>query len=151
MCGVDSQAAAWCMGSGSKGQLGIGAQDQFIYYISATPVPVAPENGSTIPFYAVSAGGWHTCGVSPRTAIGPLPSPATTTSSPTVPEVGLPTPEAAPATSPLPSPAPNLGAQSKSPSSSSSFPVGAIVGAVVGAAGKLQGRAVGFECGQVGC
>lgn len=128
ICGVDRQAAVWCMGSGVDGQLGAGAQYQFDYKGSASPLPLALDSGSPIPFYSVSAGGRHTCGVSPRDAISLAPSPAVS-----------------PAASPLSSPPqPNpLGQDSGSPkqnslSSSSAFPVGAVVGAVAGAAGELN-------------
>ena len=117
-CGVDALQAAYCWGDGADGQLGTGRQDNVGVlegYSSNTPIPIAQEGGSTIPFYSVSAGGRHTCGVSLR---------------------------AAPAASPAP--APSLGAEGTSApappppaSSSSSFPVGAVVGAVVGAAGEL--------------
>ena len=114
MCGVDSQAAAFCWGQGVDGQLGTGTQGrvgQYDDYGSTTPLPVAAVGGSTIPFYSLSAGGKHTCGVSNRAAAAP-PSPP-----------------------PAPAPAPGPGEGGSEPSSAS-FPVGAVVGGVLGGAGE---------------
>jgi len=55
-CGVTTGGAAYCWGANSFGQLGIGAVDQALH-----TAPVAVGGGLT--FASVSAGYYHTCGV----------------------------------------------------------------------------------------
>ena len=128
---MDTLAAAYCWGDGAVGQLGTGTQGrvgEYADYTSDTPLPVAQEGGSTIPFFSVSAGDKHTCGVSSRAA--PAPSPSAS------PVASNPSPGAGGSGSP---------AEQQS-SSSSSFPVGAVVGAVVGAAGERVGGCMPPVC-----
>lgn len=170
VCAVDGTALAWCWGDGVNGQLGTGEKGKGEggnYYKSTAPVPVAAVNGSAIPFYSISAGGEHTCGVSPRAAVvaSPPPSPvapspeivAVPSPSPAPPSPASPSPQVVAVPSPSPSappaPSPPVGAPGTSspppgeplnnppqvvPPSTSSFPIGAVVGAVAGAAGEVR-------------
>jgi alpha-tubulin suppressor-like RCC1 family protein len=56
MCGVAATGTAYCWGSNWYGQLGNG--DSFF---TSSPAPVAVTGDSS--FTAVTAGGWHTCGL----------------------------------------------------------------------------------------
>jgi alpha-tubulin suppressor-like RCC1 family protein len=59
-CGLTTTGAAYCWGRGSEGQLGNGAMVD-----SSRPVAVsAPSGTSTLTFSSISAGGFHTCGIS---------------------------------------------------------------------------------------
>ena len=60
-CGLTATGAAYCWGSNSKGQLGNGA-------IGGTNSVAAPVTGG-LTFVSLSAGGSHTCGVTPDGAI----------------------------------------------------------------------------------
>jgi alpha-tubulin suppressor-like RCC1 family protein/uncharacterized protein YjdB len=60
-CGLTAAGAAYCWGSNSKGQLGNGTS-------GGTFVPAGPVSGG-LTFVSLSAGGSHTCGVTPDGAI----------------------------------------------------------------------------------
>ncbi|PYO91529.1 MAG: chromosome condensation regulator RCC1 [Gemmatimonadetes bacterium] len=57
-CGVTTAGAAYCWGANGDGQLGDGSTTN-----RSTPTPVRVVSGVT--FAAVSAGGFHTCGITP--------------------------------------------------------------------------------------
>jgi alpha-tubulin suppressor-like RCC1 family protein len=60
-CGLTAAGAAYCWGSNSNGQLGNGT-------IGGMNIAGAPVSGG-ITFVSLSAGGAHTCGVTPDGAI----------------------------------------------------------------------------------
>jgi len=60
-CGLTTTGAAYCWGSNGRGQLGNGST-------GSSPAPVAVSAGG-LTFTAVSAGGAHTCGVTPSRAV----------------------------------------------------------------------------------
>ena len=60
-CGLTASGAAYCWGSNAKGQLGNGT-------IGGTFVPAGPVSGG-LTFVVLSAGGSHTCGVTPNGSI----------------------------------------------------------------------------------
>ena len=60
-CGLTAAGAAYCWGSNSNGQLGNGT-------IGGTFVPAGPVSGG-LTFVVLSAGGSHTCGVTPNGSI----------------------------------------------------------------------------------
>ena len=53
-----SAGELWCWGANESGQLGDGTRDD-----RATPALVEPPTGTALPWFAVSAGGSHTCAV----------------------------------------------------------------------------------------
>lgn len=118
-----------CRGDGEQGQLGTGKKGRvstYEDYSSTIPVTVAGD----IPFYTISAGAAHTCGISPKAATAASPSPPAVV-QPVSPVPGSPAP---------PSPAPSTS------TSSSSVPIGAIVGGVVGGLAGECLRACCFPC-----
>jgi alpha-tubulin suppressor-like RCC1 family protein len=89
-CGVTPAGAGYCWGWNKDGELGIGTTTgpQTCWTVVCSMTPVAVSGG--LPFASVSAGGGHTCGVTPAgggycwgaNGIGELGN-GTTTTSPT--------------------------------------------------------------------